>query len=63
MKPVDWVILAAVLIAVAAAVLLLARRKKRGQACGCGCSDCAACGLCAKKDDPEQKKADKTGKA
>ena len=48
MKPVDWAILALVLLVSGAAVFFTVQRKKRGRSC---CGDCSACGAgCVKKD-------------
>lgn len=53
MSTVDWIVLAAVVLALGAAAFFALRRKKRGGSC---CGDCSACGGC--KDG--QKKADKS---
>ena len=42
MKPVDWIILFAVLAAVGLAVLFILKSRKKGGCCG----DCASCAGC-----------------
>lgn len=54
MKPVDWAILAVVVIGAALAVLFTVRKRRRGGCCS-GCDGCAQNGCCQNA----QKKADK----
>ena len=57
MKPIDYIIIGAVVLAVALVVVHLVKRKKQGKnGCGCGCASCPSAGACPsaqkeKRDD------------
>ena len=54
MKPVDWIVLAVVVLGAALAICFAVRKRRRGGCCN-GCAGCAQNGCC---QNP-QKKADK----
>ncbi len=55
MKPIDYVIIAAVALAVVGVVVYLVRQKKKGKSgCGCGCSGCPHANACHSKTNAEQ---------
>ena len=46
MRPVDWLLLALVLLGVGLAVFCTVRSRKKGKRC---CGDCSGCSGCAEK--------------
>lgn len=53
MKPVDWIVLGAVLLCVGLAVFGILRSRKKGKRC---CGDCSACTGCEPKKTADKSK-------
>ena len=54
MKPIDYIIIAAIALIVIAVVVYIVRKKLKGEKIGCGCQSCPHAGACGGQSAEEK---------